>query len=482
MKAIPSSLLDKTECLEKLPETPDEAFPLGEITAPARFSAEENLKAANSPTDISLALCLTLYNEPLPSLILSLEAIAEALHCLSEQAECGGQIHLALNLVIDGSQSLNEQVHTWLLAHQLAHPTTGQGLRPGWYIAELALPQSNVQLTWFTCLKPSNGGKLDSHRLFFECLCVPFQPEVVFQIDTGTQIFPNGLIAAIDYLRIFQQQAAVVGRVVPVAPEPQAGALEVVQYIRRLRQAVCESAHEEIAGYICVVPGQFCAFRWRALSAEVRAAYLRGLEPANLLDEFIFLTEDRVIGRELVQAKPAWKLGYAPDMCASADRSEAGGEVLRQRRRWNNGAQAARLRIVLDLPSFLLRKDRSIKQKCHFASGVLWQLLQLIFIALTPAISVLFFAWCVSDMLYIANLGGTWGSLALVAAFCCLAWCSHSGFSINSRWASTIYLLRDASWYVLAGLWLVFSPHPLAVAVYFVCLFLNIFLIALKIP
>ena len=87
----------------------------------------------------------------------------------------------------------------------------------------------------------------------------------------------------------------------------------------------------------------------------------------------MFLAEDRVFGNEIVLARgKSWRIGYCPAAEATTDACDTFGELLRQRRRWQN-ALAVRLWLWGRLPAYLARPDKSALDKAGFTISMLWQ-------------------------------------------------------------------------------------------------------------
>ena len=96
-------------------------------------------------------------------------------------------------------------------------------------------------------------------------------------------------------------------------------------------------------------------------------AYLRGLNAVAPLERVMFLAEDRVFGNEIVLAQDkSWRIGYCPTAEATTDACDTFGELLRQRRRWQNSALAVRLWLWGRLPGL----SRPPGQDLHRQSAV----------------------------------------------------------------------------------------------------------------
>ena len=139
---------------------------------------------------------------------------------------------------------------------------------------------------------------------------------------------------------------------------------------------------EVASGYLSVIPGQFCVFRWSAVSAPSSDAggerpldtYLRGLNAIAPLERVMFLAEDRVFGNEIVLAHDkSWRIGYCPD-CGGDNRrlrnvrgiAPSATAVAEQRARCPPVAMGASARLSGS-------SDKSVLDKARFTTSMLWQ-------------------------------------------------------------------------------------------------------------
>lgn len=383
-------------------------------------------------------LCMTLFNEPLEELLRSLEAVAQNLR---PGPGAGGLPvpSVGLALVLDGHRQADARVLGWLARQGFA---VGSGDTDRWQHRRIPLavlagaPEHDegvlASVSLWLHVKAQNRGKLDSHAVFFETLCRPLQPDIVFQLDVGTTIGPQSMVRALAHFERRHEVAALSSRCAAVAPAAHEGFVRAWQFLDTASQLVTVWPTEQLCGQLSVIPGQFCALRWQALNHAPRGQasplqhYLRGLSTASRFERTMFLAEDRVIGQALTLAPGArWTLTYGADVPATNDACGSLGELLRQRRRWNNGANACRLALLARWRDGWRRPDRGLADKLGFSTGLSWQAVQLLQQWCAPA-SWLCGLWVLGLAMqaawargYGAVVGATWAVLA-VALLCTL--------------------------------------------------------------
>jgi cellulose synthase/poly-beta-1,6-N-acetylglucosamine synthase-like glycosyltransferase len=349
----------------------------------ARSLDAESLASAGSAAQLEAlaghpinAFCVTLYNEDCTSLKKTLISILE--NCRSEHAR--DAVSPVVCIIVDGIDELDRAVlamlgdagmlrrdstihcadrYTEAELHFSAHRITALLSKLG-YATNDDCPPSLVRTIVF--LKQRNAGKLHSHHVFFNFICRRIEPRCCYQVDTGTELGPELLRHLTQRLDSDPDVAAIAPRITTAIPSLNDDFLATWQYADFAYQKSLSWPLEVSTGHLSVIPGQVCVFRWRALSGEDDSpggndplnAYLRGLQVTGALERNMFLAEDRVIANEIALAPDgSWKLDYVPRATAITDPCRTLQELLRQRRRWNNGAMACRLWLFRQWPSLL---------------------------------------------------------------------------------------------------------------------------------
>jgi cellulose synthase/poly-beta-1,6-N-acetylglucosamine synthase-like glycosyltransferase len=149
-----------------------------------------------------------------------------------------------------------------------------------------------------------------------------------------------------------------------------------------------------MTGFLSVVPGQTCVFRWSALKhpdtddfrPDPVRAYLRGLSTSDPIERVMYLAEDRIIGSEIVLTRDRnWTLDYLPEAVATTDACNTYPELFRQRRRWINSAAACRLWLIALWARITHRTDGGPVPTRKHAAGMCVQILIALKELLSPA-------------------------------------------------------------------------------------------------
>ncbi|MDP8986667.1 MAG: hypothetical protein M3N97_16820 [Pseudomonadota bacterium] len=366
-----------------------------------------------APTNL---ICVTLYNESVDEFRLTLNALIISLQDFDADHPAVNRASSCVCIMADGGEKLSPSIKALLIrcglwSADVAALTPGtvfhfSSHHPSILLAEIddrgmAVRPLESPIHFAVCVKPRNRGKFDSHALFFDHLCEQLRPAYCYQLDTGTAVHRDSIRAMVEQLRTQPHLGALASRVVLPAPALGEGLLHSWQFLDFAAQSSYCWQAELASGHLSVMPGQFCAFRWSALcppKAEPAHGipvqrYLRGINPATPWEKLMFLSEDRVIGNEIVlDATHHWRLDYCGNSRAVTDHCASMHELLRQRRRWINGSTACRLWLIGRWPAQLLRADRTPADKLHFSAAMLWQLLLIIQQVLAPATTVCMWA------------------------------------------------------------------------------------------
>jgi chitin synthase len=359
------------------------------------------------------AVCITVYNEAPAELAATLDSLRAALAQASHDGWRRADDTLVA-IIVDGVDRAHPQLVGWLRAQGLidAEPD-GLDTQDRHWLTRAAPGGVGEPLRTLVWLKGRNRGKLDSHALFFGQLCPAWQPELCFQLDCGTLVDRAAFSAMLAQFQREPETAALAARIGTAAPRPDEGLLAAWQHLDFAMQAALQVPAEVGSGHLSVLPGQFCALRWAALRGRdgtPLAGYLRGTAPRGAWERTMFMAEDRVMGSEIVLHEPTWRLRHCSAAHASTDACATLPELLRQRRRWNNGATACRLWLAARLLG-----PAGAGAGAALRLGVAWQMLQLLMQALTPAIVIC--AWVLQGQALVAAWqGGAAGAVLLFGA------------------------------------------------------------------
>ena len=342
------------------------------------------------------AICVTVYNECGESFRNTLDTLVHSIgrfhgHLAHRDS------HSTICVIVDGRDRMQESLHDVLLCGGLlsAEPTRDER-GDEFHITECKIAEaadlfgSRKELTdtsgtmrFIICIKAENRGKLESHHIFFNTLCLNLSPRYCYQIDTGTTLHPDVMLHLHHAFERDPRLAGLAPSVLLPTPRLSASILESWQYCDFAYRNAVGWPFEVLGGYLSVLPGQASAVRWRAMlpdrsdaphATTPLATYLRGLNVEGPFMRLMFLAEDRVIGGELMfSSGECTRLDYADAAKATTDPCTSYSEVFRQRRRWANSTIACRLWILKRWPEWIRRTDRSFAEKLHFSMALVVQ-------------------------------------------------------------------------------------------------------------
>jgi chitin synthase len=449
----------------------------------AGIGAQPSLAAGADSVGFKNVVCITLYNEPFELLRNSLSALL-----LSISGQRSAPVQAATRscvvIIADGRNRIDPQIMRFFA--EVGVIDTGRSFSALGETVHLSRKRIDEVMTglgasgdlmgevdFAICVKDENRGKLHSHALFFQQICPVLGPELCYQLDAGTVIEAGAVSKLVAYMDERPDVAAAASRILTSTPRDSASTLSIWQYMDFVMQKAVTWPTEVASGYLSVIPGQFCVFRWSAVSAPSSDSdgtrpldtYLRGLNAIAPLERVMFLAEDRVFGNEIVLAPDrSWRIGYCPAAEATTDACDTFGELLRQRRRWQNSALAVRLWLWGRLPAYLARPDKTLVDKARFSASMLWQGLLTASEVMSPAFLLLLVFAAAVGLIHPGNRAAAAAIGGVLIASGGLAWLTIA--DRPSRWRSALCLARDATatLAVLSLLTLAYISNPLGQA------------------
>lgn len=419
-------------------------------------------------------VCMTLYNESMAMLKSSLSALLVSIN--AQQSGVPQAARSCIVVIADGRDRVDPEILLFFKRAGLVDTgcwfeALGETVHFSRHHASEIMTQLGIEsaltgdVYLAICVKQQNRGKLHSHALFFQSICPVLEPELCYQLDVGTVVAAEAISKLVGYMADEPEVAAAASRILTPTPAGNtASTLSVWQYMDFVLQKAVTWPTEVASGYLSVIPGQFCVFRWSAVSAPCRDAggarpldtYLRGLNAVAPLERVMFLAEDRVFGNEIVLARDkSWRIGYCPAAEATTDACDTFQELLRQRRRWQNSALAVRLWLWRHWPEYLARRDKSAFDKIRFTTAMLWQGLLTASEVISPAFVLLLLVAAAGGLTHSKNLTASATAALMLAGSGILAWLSFS--NRTSRWQSRLCLARDAAAGLSVALFLGFT-------------------------
>ncbi|OQR85333.1 chitin synthase (Chitin-UDP-GlcNac-transferase), partial [Thraustotheca clavata] len=138
---------------------------------------------------------------------------------------------------------------------------------------------------------------------------------------------------------------------------------------------IMDASLQSVFGFIGVLPGAFSAYRYEAIRSVngvgPLAEYFKSLTASKkelgLCVGNMYLAEDRILCFEILARKDCdWTMHYVKDAIAHTDVPETLVDLIKQRRRWLNGAFFAGLFAIWNFGRVWSQSAHSFPRKCAF--------------------------------------------------------------------------------------------------------------------
>lgn len=312
--------------------------------------------------EIDNTICLTLYNESLNDLYISLHSIIESIQCSVINTKTKPE-PFTLVIISDGLHHLNKNIIDLFTFFKLLDTkqfecntrivmtsislTTSQFLKKLHDYLEFEINVDllkSFSINVIFCYKKENSGKLNSHWWFYSFICPNIRAKICYQVDTGTKI-PKSAIG--DIQKTFSNNSDVGGVAVGLDLLPnfkRCSLLYIWQKVLFLENSIRTWPAEVEFGHLGVLPGQFSALRFSKFvridenkKCSPMDSYFRGIS-SNLspLEKTLYLAEDRVTALSLnFSTHQDSNLILLENVTAQTDACQDWKELLLQRRRWH---------------------------------------------------------------------------------------------------------------------------------------------------
>lgn len=311
------------------------------------------LRVVKAGRTIRLMIGITCYNEEGDELKRTLAGIASNLTRL-----CRGGLHwseIAVMIILDGRAKMHASMVQYL-QHELRvfdpelllEEHAGRPVTMHIFERTVTIPRAKSTRDYYPPLqisvgvKERNGGKLHSHLWLFSGMSTQVNPKYVMLLDVGTVPRHN----AISRMYSSMEEDPTIGGAcgeISVRGVKVWHPLDAAQAFEYSASHVLDKAADSTIGYIPVLPGAFSMYRWCAIRGEPLCAYFTIEEtPVRDLGPFManmFLAEDRILGFQVAARRHCdWQLAYVKGSVAETDAPGTLIELIKQRRRWLNGA------------------------------------------------------------------------------------------------------------------------------------------------
>jgi cellulose synthase/poly-beta-1,6-N-acetylglucosamine synthase-like glycosyltransferase len=161
----------------------------------------------------------------------------------------------------------------------------------------------------------------------------------------------------------------------------EAKCMILAQYVEYKISHYLDKSFESLFGFVSVLPGAFCTFRWAAINGDPLKSFFKGLEKDKhtAKEANMYLAEDRVMCLEILRKySENWLLRYIPGCKALTDPPDSVIGLIKQRRRWTNGSLFASW-YVIDHLNMINRSGHSCMRKTCLSMLYVYMLINFIF-------------------------------------------------------------------------------------------------------
>eukprot|EP00906_Rhabdomonas_costata_P026635 RCo037944 len=325
----------------------------------------------------SAMICVTIFNEPWKQLQ---DTMVGAMTNLTKwEKEYGKRIQnqLVLIVIADGRAQMNQETKQnlgqvgFINIPFLESPSSEEALHCFYTRALYTHAHSQYgPMHVMVVIKERNGGKLDSHKIFFDGLCARVKPEYVILLDCGTVPQKQALYKLYDAMEHDEMIGGCAGEI--EAQNNWCNPVVTGQAFEYKIAHILDKSAEDVLGFISVLPGAFSAYRYKALTEpdcdngeSPLNKYFAGMHTQDLgpFMSNIYLAEDRILCFELMARHGTnYVLAYVPGAIASCDVPQNTADLLKQRKRWLNGALFALFYCFMNAKQFYTSGLTAVKK------------------------------------------------------------------------------------------------------------------------
>jgi chitin synthase len=188
--------------------------------------------------------------------------------------------------------------------------------------------------------KEGNAGKLDSHLWFFNAFSAQLFKYGLLSfnllLDVGTVPYKRAILKLLYALQRNPRLAGCCGEIAVdnVCIATMLNPVIAAQHFEYKISNILDKSLESVFGYISVLPGAFCAYRYEAVRGSPLKEYFKSI--THELDPFqgnMYLAEDRILCFELIAKKGGnWVLCYIKNAVAVTDVPDELYALIKQRR------------------------------------------------------------------------------------------------------------------------------------------------------
>ena len=209
------------------------------------------------------------------------------------------------------------------------------------------------RINFMFCIKQRNDGKINSHKWFFQAVCKYIKPQFCMLLDIGTRPDSYALQKLYNFMVAHPQSGGVCGEI-EVDITPQSGCasymVQAAQFYEYKLGHTPDKACESFFGFTSVLPGAYSMFRWKAIKGTPLDTFFKNVtreETPKCAEANEYLAEDRIMCLQVyIKQHTGYTVQYIPDAKAFTDAPQSLTVLMKQRRRWMNGALFGTYKVI----------------------------------------------------------------------------------------------------------------------------------------
>ena len=210
------------------------------------------------------------------------------------------------------------------------------------------------RINFVFAIKQRNDGKINSHRWFFQGLCKFLKPEMCLMLDIGTRPDKHAVYKLYKYMRKHVECGGCCGEIeVDFSQDKGISSsyfVKAAQFFEYKMGHSPDKACESFFGFNSVLPGAYSIFRWKAIKGQPLDEFFKSVTRSDFpscAEANEFLAEDRVMCLQIyIKKNCKFHLAYVPDAKAFTDAPDSLAVLIKQRRRWMNGALFGTVKVI----------------------------------------------------------------------------------------------------------------------------------------
>ena len=211
------------------------------------------------------------------------------------------------------------------------------------------------RINFMFCIKQRNDGKINSHKWFFQAVCKYLKPQYTLMLDIGTRPDNYALQKLYNFMLQHPQAGGVCGEIeVDISKDASVSSyiVQAAQFYEYKLGHTPDKACESFFGFTSVLPGAYCMFRWKAIKGSPLDMFFKNvtrLETPTCAEANEYLAEDRIMCLQVyIKKETGYTVQYIPDAKAFTDGPQSLTVLMKQRRRWMNGALFGTYKVILN--------------------------------------------------------------------------------------------------------------------------------------